>query len=348
MDEHLKILKQHGKCWWGRVSPIAQDRADALLNQIKEGKTVMAFLHCTHVPKKIHDDGRLWYRAQVIDIEIGTPEQKELIPEYYRSADLSVAFLLKNIEPLEYEEGKSPKVPGQASVRYVDFKNQALPEKLFSLSSPDAPLCYIRREDLESELEASDVQTTFAEVSSQVVDVKDSLLEAQQQIIDLQNEVLNLRTYREQLSKILGVDYFFQSESMLEEWLVGNIQRVFPALQIIDRQPHASWPDGKFGRMDLLAMNRDTRDLTIIEVKTWRRAKKSGYDQFLRYTSWARNSLNALTEKYSFCGLRPTSELEFVIITDHADEEMKAICKDHGIKLVRLFGGLGFELLNSN
>ena len=33
----------------------------------------------------------------------------------------------------------------------------------------------------------------------------------------------------------------------------------------------------------------------------------------------------------------------FVIITDFITDEMKAVCSDHGIELVYVFGGLGYE-----
>jgi len=32
-----------------------------------------------------------------------------------------------------------------------------------------------------------------------------------------------------------------------------------------------------------------------------------------------------------------------MIITDHVDEEMTEICRVHGITLLKIFGGLGFE-----
>lgn len=116
-----------------------------------------------------------------------------------------------------------------------------------------------------------------------------------------------------------------------------------PELEIIDRQPTASWPDGKFGRLDLLAINKESKDLVIIEVKTRKRSKSSGYDQFVRYVSWAKRNRSLLAEKYKARGLEPTEDPSFVIITDYADDEMKTICRDHGIQLIVLVGGISFE-----
>jgi len=81
----------------------------------------------------------------------------------------------------------------------------------------------------------------------------------------------------------------------------------------------------------------------IIEVKTRKRDKKSSYDQYLRYTTWAKKNLRELEEKYSPFGLKPTKNLSFMIVTDYVDEEMVEICKEHGILLIKVFGGLGFE-----
>jgi hypothetical protein len=75
-----------------------------------------------------------------------------------------------------------------------------------------------------------------------------------------------LREYRELYRRILDTDYLFSSEKFLETWLNENIHKIMPELEIIDQQPTLSWPDGNFGRLDLLAKNKETKDIAIIEV----------------------------------------------------------------------------------
>lgn len=339
ISEHEKIISKHGKVYWGRVSAIAPSKIEELNAQVSEGKKTYVFLYATEVPKSIHADGNLWFIAELESVYPGTPIDKHLVPEYYRdSVKLEVSFLLKNIKQLNFDAGQTPKVPGQAAIRYCVIKGSPAPKNLFTLANPEVKLVHSGK--TETPVIEVPQTTTIVAGSS---DLRDELLQAKSEIIDLQNEIINLREYRELYRKILDTDYLFSSEKFLETWLQENIHRVMPELEIIDQQPTATWPDGQFGRLDLIAKNKETKDIAIIEVKTRKRRIKSGYDQFLRYTSWVRRFKNDISTKYKTHDLKITDAPSFIIITDYTTNEMEAICRDHGITLIKVFGGLGFE-----
>lgn len=342
---HEEILAKHGKVYWGRVSSISQSKIDIINNQIAEGKKTYVFLYATDVPKAVHSDENLWYIAEIENAYPGSPVEKKLIPEYYReNSELEVAFLLSSIKPIIFETGLTPKVPGQAAIRYCALKGSPNPKNLYSYSDPNQRITKQRNETPEVILSAIESSYSKKQVTL-VADtaLKDELLNAKSEIIDLQNEILNLREYKELYRKILDTDYLFSSEKFLESWLQENIHRILPELEIIDRQPTISWPDGQFGRLDLLAKNKETNDIAIIEVKTRKRRLKSGYDQFLRYTTWVRRFKNEIQDKYKLNKNTISDYPNFIIITDYTTQEMEAICKDHGITLIKVFGGLGFE-----
>jgi Holliday junction resolvase-like predicted endonuclease len=352
IDEHRKVIQQQGSVWWGRVSGISRDKAEMLRAQLEAGEKTYLFLLGILVPKNVHPDTRLWYRAELRDLCLGTPKEKELIPQYYRDANLEVAFKIDKIEPIVRKPGTTPKVPGQASIRYVYFKDgkQNL-ESLASLS--DNSLVCLSSDSVQESLineappapllERKNISAEGAPLRFEKECLLERVVELQDDVISLQKEAEVLRSYKDYYNKIISLEYLFSSERLLESWLEDNIHKILPELEIIDRQPSAAWKDGKFGRLDLLAKNRENHSLVIIEVKTRKRNIKSGYDQFVRYTSWAKKYRDELAQKYSAKGLRATERPQFFIITDYVDDEMKEVCRDNEITLIHLFGGLGFE-----
>jgi len=339
IDQHEEVIKKYGKCWFGRMSPISRERAEALRGQIETGVDTYAFLYCIKVPKDVQEDRVLWYRAPLLGISIGDPKDRQLIPESYRDKQLGCAFLLGGIEPIEYPAGETPKVPGQAAVRYVILTGPPTPENLYLTSDPNQRIASL------SKFEPTEGPTPLKskEAHEDQTDLQNRVIDLQEEVINLQNEIADLKSYKDFYDRIISTDYLFSSESFLETWLADNIHKILPEFEIIDRQPKLNWPDGKFGRLDLLAKNKETDDIGIIEVKTRKRSQKSGYDQYVRYTTWARQNLDPLKEKYKASNIKPTENLDFIIITDFVTDEMKAICKDHGIRLVHIIGGLSFE-----
>lgn len=343
MDEHQAVVKAHGSCWWGRTSTVAQNRADQLRVQLNAGIETWVFLYSIGVPKRVHEDRTLWFVGKLKAIELSRPSTIERIPAYYREMNLDSYFLITDIKTFVYSPGKTPKVPGQAALRYLTLTSkepkpeniQFLSDEKKSLLKPQTQFAGI---PLERELEASDLPKQI-----DVEELKSKIIDLQEDVIRLQEVVGELRTYKDYYNKILNTDYLFSSERFFESWLQDNMHKILPELEVLDRQPQARWPDGKFGRLDLLAANKESHDLCIIEVKTRKRSVKSGYDQFVRYVSWAKRNREQLAKAYSGHSLQPSESPSFVIITDYVDDEMAAICKDHGITLIHVFGGLGFE-----
>jgi Holliday junction resolvase-like predicted endonuclease len=171
-----------------------------------------------------------------------------------------------------------------------------------------------------------------------------SLTELLAEIRELQIENRNLRSYMEAFKRF-DDEYLFSSEKILEGWLEDNIYRIFPELDILDRQPHAKWPDGKFGKLDLLAFNKETKAIAIVEVKTRKRRSASGYDQFVRYTTWATKNKINIINTYKLPDETSSAKVEFYIISDAVNDEMRAICEEYEIKLVKIMGGIGFQKL---
>lgn len=346
IDLHKAIIKERGNVWWGRTSGISQDKAEALKHQIQDGIPTYAFLYGFAVPKKISPSGILWYRAKLIDVVLCRPKSIEMIPEYYRNHELEFYALLGDIEEIKFEADNCPKVPGQTPLRHVSFQGKAIPENLTFSNDKDRKLCVFGKDKKKSEIpfkktqyETPTLQDDTAPVDSLALKVIDLLDE----VIILKDEISRLKTYQDFYSKILNTDYLFSSEKFFENWIQENMHKIFPELIIIERQPSIAWPDGKFGRLDLLAFNQESKELVIVEVKTRKRSKNSGYDQYLRYTSWAKRNLEQLKNKYSHLDIQTMNTPNFILISDFVDDEMKAICKDHGIILMHIFGGLGFE-----
>lgn len=340
---HEEIAKKHGSVWWGRASGISVGRLEILRKQIGDGTNTFAFLYEVDTPKDIHPDQKQWFRAKILEIHLGKPKSAELIPAYYRDRDdLEMYVRISNIERINYKPGQTPRLPGQATMRHVALVGAPVPENLVSPDDKNLRLCTAKIDEAILDSSNPEVAKVLNTVPDQM-NLAMKIIDLQEEVISLQQQIDDLKSYKEYYNKILGTDYLFSSEKFFETWIQDNMHRIFPELEIIDRQPHISWQDGKFGRLDLLAMNKETKDLAVIEVKTRKRSKKSGYDQYLRYTSWVKRNVDQLKKKYIGHKIQPSNDPQFIIISDFVDEEMRAICKDHGITLIHIFGGLGIE-----
>lgn len=326
---------------------MGRDKAEVLKQQLARGVPTYVFLYSIFVPGKVHPDTNLWYRAKLIDFSLGKPKDSALIPTYYRDKDLALYCLIKDIEPIPYAPHRTPGVPGQAAMRHVKLAGNPIPENLVFADGTNRKICNYRQnrilpEDLNPEVHLKEnPREEMSEAISEPMAMK--VISLQEELLSLKDELADLRQFKDFYNKVLGADYLFSSEKFFETWIQENIHRVSPDLEILDRQPRATWPDGKFGRLDLLAMSKETKELVIIEVKTHKRSTSSGYDQYLRYTSWARKHTKQLKEKYADKGLEPTSDPTFLIVTDCKDEEMTSICQDNKITLIYITGGLVIE-----
>lgn len=344
LEEHKKIIDKAGKCWWSRVTTISQDKIEILNQQLRDKVETWIFLYCIAVPKSVHEDGILWFRAKLEAVTVGAPQDLSLLPEYYRTSDLGVSFLISAVEPIPYVAGKTPKVPAQASIRYSLLEGKPKPENLRSWSDGSSNLCKFPGIE-PGEIEPPKISAAEPEAAPQINSDLPTVTELIAEIRELNNENRNLRSYME-FFKRFDDDFLFSSEELLESWLQSNMHRIFPELHIIDRQPHAAWSDGKFGKLDLLAFNKESKAIAIIEVKTRKRRMASGYDQFMRYTTWAKRNVDAIAKKYELGNISRESKVEFYIISDTVNEEMKAICEEYDIRLVKIMGGIGFEVVS--
>lgn len=336
MEEHERMILEHGFCYWGRVATISEQKYKVLKHQIMSNIKTYVFLYEIRIPKSVNQERIQWYKAEMIDLILGRPDDVAGIPSYYQNLELGVTYKFKNIQKITCDNKVQPKLPGRAPFRYVSFKGKFKgPDDLYKYGK-DEKIC---RNDIIEDLkiEPNDIDKFRNN------EILESLVEHQEKIIELQDEVKKLNEYREKYQKVIGTDYFFESEKILEDWITHNIHLVSPNLDIIDRQPRITWADGKFGRLDLLAFDKVKNNIVIIEVKTRKRKNKSGYDQYLRYTTWVKSNISQIKEKYNQFDFRNLNEPDFLIITDYVNDEMKAICENHSIGLIEIFGGLGIN-----
>lgn len=85
LDEHSKVLEREGAVWFGRMGRVL---ADKKLNEIKarcDDKN-KPFLYLA----RLRSPGQYFvYRGSILDITNGEPKEKKLIPDYYKSENIS-------------------------------------------------------------------------------------------------------------------------------------------------------------------------------------------------------------------------------------------------------------------
>jgi RecB family endonuclease NucS len=173
--------------------------------------------------------------------------------------------------------------------------------------------------------------------------VRDKVIALQDKIISLQEENGILQDYKRRLEEFENFEYFFADEQEMEEWLIKNMHKVLPDIEPIDQQIWVTWKDLSKNRMDIFAMDKTTRELVVIEVKTRKRRLKTAETQFMFYKTWVLKNLASLNEKYSVKGLRATQDFKFVIMTDFYGARLQEVCQTFGICLVNIDGGIHCE-----
>jgi|GEM_PF-2930330 len=148
--------------------------------------------------------------------------------------------------------------------------------------------------------------------------------------------------YKDRLDKYETLQKIFEDEKFMEDWLERNIHKAIADLDVIDRQFHITWPDLKANRMDLLCLDRTTRELVIVENKV-KGNKKTIDTQYLKYRAWVGQNLDKINEKYKDQNLKATEKFKFVIITDTIDDSLENMCRYHNIPLILIDGGVIFE-----
>ena len=125
-------------------------------------------------------------------------------------------------------------------------------------------------------------------------------------LIDLMKENLSLRkeneyllTFKEKLEKYQDLQYIFDDEKAMEDWLERNIHRAIPDLEVIDRQINISWKESFMkDRPDLFCIDKTTKEFVVIENKIRGRHRKVD-TQYLKYKTWILDNLDNLKEKYN-------------------------------------------------
>jgi hypothetical protein len=155
----------------------------------------------------------------------------------------------------------------------------------------------------------------------------------------------DLERYKDEYDKIQKLEYLFEDERFMEDWLERNIHKAVPNLEVIDRQPLIAWNEPFMrNRPDFFCIDKTTRELVIVENKVRGRDRRVE-TQYMTYNSWVKRNLEKINQKYSDKHIKATANFKFAIITDTTDERLQAICEDYNIALVMIGGGVYFETL---
>lgn len=160
---------------------------------------------------------------------------------------------------------------------------------------------------------------------------------------ELRNENEELLKYKDRIEKYERLEYIFEDEKFMEDWLERNIHKAISNLEIIDRQPTNLWKESFMrDKPDFFCTDKTTREFVIVENKV--RGRNRTIDtQFLKYSAWVKRNIDSINERYKDRGIKATQNFRFVIITDTTDERLEAICEDNKIALVLIDGGVIFE-----
>jgi len=134
----------------------------------------------------------------------------------------------------------------------------------------------------------------------------------------------SLFEYKDRLDKYESLKKIFDDEHYMEEWLERNIHRALADLDVIDRQFTITWPDKKTNRIDLLCLDKTTRELVIIENKV-KGNNRTIDTQYLKYKAWFGQNLDIINSKYNAHNLKATENFKFVIITDTIDDSLESM-----------------------
>ena len=147
----------------------------------------------------------------------------------------------------------------------------------------------------------------------------------------LREENEELIRYKDRLEKYQNLEYIFEDEQFMEDWLERNIHKALANLEIIDRQPIVTWNESFMrNKPDFFCLDKTTSELVIVENKVRGRHRKVE-TQFLTYTAWVKRNIDKINKEFEDKNLKATENFRFVIITDTTDERLEAICEDNGI-----------------
>jgi hypothetical protein len=235
------------------------------------------------------------------------------------------------------------------NVNFLDYpikRNLRIPcSKFFKqLSKDDEIFLFIKDKDtikIQNEIPDDDTKTLSLKADSEK-ELLEIIAKLTRENLKLRETNADLFEYKDRLDKYENMQKIFKDEKTMEDWLENNIHVAVPDLDVIDRQYIIKWDDGHFNKIDLLCVDRTTRELVIVENKIAGR-DKTVITQYAKYRAWAKHHLDELNEKYKDKNLKATENLRVVIITDKIDESLEITCKDENIPLIYIDGGVIFE-----
>lgn len=108
---------------------------------------------------------------------------------------------------------------------------------------------------------------------------------------ELREENEMLLKYKERIEKYQSLEYIFEDEKFMEDWLERNIHKAISNLEIIDRQPNNMWSESFMrDRPDFFCIDKTTREFVVVENKVRGRFRTVD-TQFLKYKAWVKRNL---------------------------------------------------------
>jgi hypothetical protein len=216
------------------------------------------------------------------------------------------------------------------------FRNLKIDDVIY-ISVKDENTILITNKEEKNIVSNNILSKKFSEI--ELLEIIAKLTKENQQLRETNSELFG---YKERLDKYENLQKIFDDEIFMEDWLERNIHKAIADLEIIDRQFTITWPDLKTNRMDLLCLDKTTRELVIVENKV-KGNKKTIDTQYLKYRTWVGQNLGKINEKYKEKNLKATESFKFVIITDTIDDSLENMCRYHNIPLILIDGGVIFD-----
>jgi len=147
-------------------------------------------------------------------------------------------------------------------------------------------------EPIEKIETTEDRKVTEVIPSETSADVTKLLVDLVKENKTLREENEDLLRYKDRLEKYQNLEYIFEDELFMEEWLERNIHKALANLEIIDRQPVVTWSESFMrNKPDFFCLDKTTRELVIVENKVRGRHRKVA-TQFLIYSAWVKRNLD--------------------------------------------------------
>jgi hypothetical protein len=217
------------------------------------------------------------------------------------------------------------------------FKKLSPNDEFFVSAKDDKTILITKNEPKDNTNQKNTKMNKLTEV--ELLEIIAKLTKENQQLRETNSELFE---YKERIDKYESLQKIFDDEAFMEDWLERNIHKAIADLDVLDRQLIITWPDLKTNRMDLLCLDKTTRELVIVENKV-KGNKKTIDTQYLKYRAWAGTNLDQINEKYKGQNLKATENFKFVIITDTIDDSFETMCRYEQIPLILIDGGVIFE-----